>query len=200
MRLALALLLAVGGCGSDPVDPAPPVRVQVEIGDAPTLGPADAPVTFVEFADYECPFCGDAKDDVDRVLRDYGDRVRFVYKQFPLAYHAHAHLASQAALAAHAQGQFWAYHDTLYAHQSALGRTALESYASTLGLDLAAFRLALDERTHAAAVDADIAHGQAAGVRGTPTFFVNGRPIVGAVPYADLAEVIEEELRPDAGP
>jgi protein-disulfide isomerase len=172
----------------------PDQRVTVELGDAPTLGPTDAQVVVVEFGDFQCPYCGDEEPVVQRLLATYDGRVRFAYKQFPLWFHTDAFLASEAALAAHAQGAFWPYHDLLYAHQAALARADLESYAAELGLDLDAFRAALDEHTFAAAVDADVAQGTALGVPGTPCFFVNGRMGAGALDYDTLAAAIDEEL------
>ncbi len=129
---------------------------------------------------------------VDQLVARYPTDVRFVFKQFPLNFHANAHLAAEAALAAHAQGRFWPYHDLLFAHQSALARADLEGYATQIGLDLTAFRAALDNHTDAAAVDADVHQGESLGVAGTPAFFFNGRLVTGAVPYDDLVAAVEE--------
>ena len=172
----------------------PDQRVTVEVGDAPTLGPADATVTVVEFGDFQCPYCGDVEPVLQQLLVTYEGQIRLAFKQFPLWFHSHAYLAAEAALAAQAQGAFWPYHDRLYASQGALLREDLESYAAELGLDLDAFRTALDAHTYAPAVDADLAQGEALGVPGTPCFFVNGRMGAGALPYEALAAVIDEEL------
>lgn len=169
-------------------------RVTVTVGDAPALGPADAKVTLVEFGDFQCPYCGDEEPVLRQLRADYDGRVRFVFKQFPLSFHEHAQLASEAALAAHAQGQFWPYHDSLYDHQPDLERSDLESYAEDLALDMTKLRAALDDHTYAAAVAADYAEGDALGVPGTPAFFINGRLGAGAMSYASLAAVIDEEL------
>ncbi|MCC6522760.1 MAG: thioredoxin domain-containing protein [Polyangiaceae bacterium] len=195
MRRLVVLGLAglLGACtGSEFADA--DARMTVDVGAAPTVGPADAAVVFVEFADFECPYCGLEEPVVRQLMADYADRVLFVYKHFPLSFHPHARLAAEASLAAQAQGQFWAYHDVLYANQDALGRTALDGYAQSLGLDMTAFAAALDQHTEAPAVDADKAQGEALGVPGTPTFFINGRMGVGALDYDVLAEVIDEEL------
>jgi protein-disulfide isomerase len=167
----------------------------VEVGDAPTQGPASARVVVVEFGDFECPYCGAEETVVTQMLSDYAGRIRFAFKEFPLAsIHPYAELAAEAALAANAQGKFWPYHDALYANQSAIQRSDLDDYASMVGLDQKKFDAALDDGTFKAAVAADVAQGTALGVAGTPTFFVNGIAVVGAVPYADLQSVIDAQL------
>ena len=167
----------------------------VDIGDSPSQGPASAKVVVVEFGDFECPYCGEEEPVVTQMLSDYAGRIRFVFKEFPLAsIHPYAELAAEAALAANAQGKFWPYHDALYANQSALGRSDLDTYASQLGLDLTKFDAALDDGTYVAAVAADVTEGTALGVDGTPTFFINGIAVVGAVPYSDLQSVIDAQL------
>lgn len=172
----------------------PEQRQVVEVGNAPTLGPADAQVVLVEFADYQCPFCADEQPVVTRLLENYAGQLRFAFKQFPLSYHAHAYLAAQAALAAYAQDSFWPYHNLLFSHQRALTRNDLESYAATLGLDLAAFNAAIDTGAAQAAIEADVAQGDALGIGGTPAFFVNGRLGEGALSYQVLAAAIDDEL------
>jgi protein-disulfide isomerase len=169
-------------------------RVTVSVGDAPALGPADAKVTFVEFGDFECPYCGEEETALRKLRKDYDGRVRFVFEQFPLPFHEYAQLAAEASLAANAQGKFWPYHDSLYDHQPDLAREDLESYATDLGLDMTKFRAALDEHTYADAVAAQAKEGEALGVPGTPCFFINGRIGVGAMAYESLAAVLDEEL------
>ena len=160
-------------------DAALPAPVTVDVGDAPTMGPASAKVTVVEFGDFECPYCGEEEPVVEQMLKGYEGRIRFAFKEYPLAsIHPYAELAAEAALAANAQGKFWPYHDALYASQSALARSDLDTYASQLGLDMKAFDAALDDHTFAAAVAADVAQGTALGVQGTPTFFIQGIAVV----------------------
>lgn len=167
----------------------------VTIGSAPTDGPASARVTFVEFGDFECPYCGAEEPVVQKLRSDYAGRIRFVFKEFPLSsIHPFAELAAEAALAANAQGTFWPFHDALYAHQGALARSDLDGYATSLGLNRTAFDAALDQGTYASAVAADVAQGTSLGVGGTPTFFVNEIEIVGAVPYATIQSVIDQQL------
>lgn len=172
-----------------------PGPVSVAVGDSPSEGPSSAKVTVIEFGDFECPYCGMEEPVVTQLLQDFAGRIRFVFKEFPLSsIHPFAELAAEAALAANAQGKFWPYHDTLYANQLALAEGNLEDYAATLGLDTATFDRALTQHTYASAVAADVAEGMSVGVDGTPTFFINGIMVVGAVPYSELAGVINDEL------
>jgi protein-disulfide isomerase len=138
-------------------------------------GPADAPVTLVEYGDYECPYCGMAHPIVKRAQRELGDQLRFVFRNFPLAeMHPHARLAAQAGEAAGAQGRFWEMHDMLFEHQYALEPQDLIGYAKSLGLDVPRFEHDLEAGTYAKKVRDDFRSGVRSGVNGTPTFFVNG--------------------------
>jgi protein-disulfide isomerase len=139
-------------------------------------GPATAPVTLVEYGDYECPYCGEAYPIVKVVQRRLGDRLRFVFRNFPLAeLHPHAQQAAEAAEAAGAQGQFWPMHDVLFEHQRALDGAHLRRYAAELGLDEGRFDRELSGHTYAGRVREDLLSGARSGVNGTPTFFLNGR-------------------------
>ncbi len=138
-------------------------------------GPANAPVTLVEYGDYECPYCGAAYPIVKEVQARMGDSLRFVFRNFPISTaHPRAEQAAEAAEAADAQGQFWPMHDMLYEHQSRLGEQALHGYAEELGLDVAAFDKELAEHAHADRVHEDFLSGVRSGVNGTPTFYING--------------------------
>jgi protein-disulfide isomerase len=138
-------------------------------------GPDDAPVTLVEYGDYECPYCGMAHPIVKRAQRELGKQLRFVFRNFPLAEsHPHARLAAQAAEAAAAQGKFWEMHDMLFEHQDGLEPEDLTGYAKSLGLDTAKFARDLESGTYAKRVRDDFRSGVKSGVNGTPTFFVNG--------------------------
>ena len=206
MRLSVvaAVCVASAACSSTSASTSSPEggansAVTVEVGDAPSQGPASARVTVVEFGDFECPWCGQEEPVVTQMLSDYAGRIRFVFKEFPLgSVHPYAEPCAEAALAANAQGKFWPFHDTLYAHQSALTRADLDGYASTLGLDMTQFDAALDQGTFKSAVAADVAQGKSLGVTGTPTFFVNGVAVAGLVPYSQLQGVINQQLA--AGP
>jgi protein-disulfide isomerase len=138
-------------------------------------GPATAPVTLVEYGDYECPFCGQAYVIVQELQRRLGDGLRFVFRNFPLTdAHPHAEHAAEAAEAAAAQGRFWEMHDYLYEHQRALDDGHLLEAAERLGLDVARFQEELEAHTHAARVREDFMSGVRSDVNGTPTFFING--------------------------
>jgi protein-disulfide isomerase len=138
-------------------------------------GPDDAPITLVEYGDYECPYCGMAYPIVERARKALGNQLRFVFRHFPLAEaHPHARLAAQAAEAAGAQGKFWEMHGTLFEHQDALEPDDILGYARSLGLDLARFTRELESGMYSRKVRDDFRSGVRSGVNGTPTFFVNG--------------------------
>jgi len=169
-------------------------------GDHPQRGPADAPVTIVEYSDYQCPYCRQAEGTLHQVFRDYGDQVRLVYMDFPLHNHAQAMDAAQAARCAGEQGHFWEYHDALLSAQSQLSPYLLVNLAGQLGLDAASFGSCVSERRYENAIRADMAAGARAGASGTPTFFVNGHPLRGAPSYAEFAATIERALKPGSEP
>ena len=138
-------------------------------------GPADAPVTLLEYGDYECPYCGAAYPIVKEVQARIGERLRFVFRNFPITTsHPHAKRAAEAAEAAAAQGSFWRMHDVLYENQKRLSDEDLRTYAQQVGLDLDVFDRELAEHVHAARVQEDFMSGVRSGVNGTPTFYVNG--------------------------
>ena len=138
-------------------------------------GPDDAPVTLVEYGDYECPYCGMAHPVVKRAQRELGNQLRFVFRNFPLAEaHPHAQTAAQAAEAAGAQGRFWEMHDIVFEHQDALEVKDLLGYAASLGLDAEQIARDLEAGTYVKRVKEDFRSGVKSGVNGTPTFFVNG--------------------------
>jgi protein-disulfide isomerase len=149
-------------------------------------GSADAPVTLLEYADFECPFCGQAFRELKRLERAAGDRLRFVFRHFPLTQaHPHARLAAEAAEAAGAQGKFWEMHDTLFTHQRALELSDLLAYADDLGLDTARFARDLEQHRFSPKVRRDFMEGVRSGVNGTPTAFINGERWDG--PFTDAA-------------
>jgi protein-disulfide isomerase len=150
-------------------------------------GPEDAPITLVEYGDFECTYCGRAEDVLRKLRSRLGDDVRLVWRHLPLGdLHPHAQLAAEAAEAAAAQGAFWAMHDLLLTHQQALAYADLLRYAERLGLDSASVRTELDSHTHTARVGRDLASAHASGVAGTPTFFINGKRHEGATDVASL--------------
>jgi protein-disulfide isomerase len=172
-----------------------PPRQQIATANSPAKGPANAPIELVEFSDFQCPFCFRAHPTVDQVLKAYGDRIRFVYRHYPLPNHPNARPAAEASACAAEQGKFWPYHDRLFATQSKLSDSDLKQDAAELGLDPAKFNACVDSRKFKAEVDADLRDGEAAGVNGTPAFFINGRLINGAQPFDTFKKVIDEELQ-----
>jgi protein-disulfide isomerase len=163
--------------------------------DAPSVGPENAKVTIVEFSDFQCPFCSKAATATTDLKKKYADKVRIVFRQFPLNFHDKAHVASQAALAAHAQGKFWEFHDKAFANQSALDRPALEKYAQELGLKMDEFKKALDDKKFAPAVDADLELGKQVNVQGTPTMFINGKRVQNPTDVEAVSKTIDEALK-----
>lgn len=173
-----------------------PPRTKVEVAaNDPVRGPADAAVTIVEFSDFQCPFCARGKATVDQVVERYGDKVRVVFRDFPLPMHRDAPKAAEAGQCAAEQGKFWEMHDKMFENQAALGVDALKKSAADLGLDAAKFNECLDSGKHAEDVKKDTESGQSFGVSGTPAFFINGRMISGAQPFENFAKVIDDELQ-----
>ena len=173
---------------------APEVFAQTLKPGAGEFGKADAKVIIVEFSDFQCPYCVRAADATKILKGKYADRVRIVFRQFPLSFHQNAHLAAQASLEALAQGKFWEMHDKMFANQRELERPALEKYAQEIGLDMKKFKTALDAGTHKAAVDADMELGQKVGVQGTPTMFINGEKVPDPSNADAVGQKIEELL------
>jgi protein-disulfide isomerase len=182
------------GCHANDDASADSQVVDVELGAAPSRGPAAAPVTLVVFTDFECPFCKKAEETVRAMEKAYSGKLKIVYKSAPLPFHEHARLAAKAALAANRQGKFFEYRDALFEHQDALDRDALVGYAAALGLDVERFRADLDDKALDAAIDADGAQVEKLAVKGTPTFFVNGRRVIGAQPEGVFRATIDTAL------
>jgi len=157
-------------------------------------GSSKAQVTIVEFSDFQCPYCSRVLGTLDKLMKDYPDKVRVFFKHNPLPFHSDAPLAAQAAVAADKQGKFWQMHDILFKNQSALKRENLEKYAAEIGLDVAKFKKDIDAPETKKQVDEDLDLGKKLGVQGTPNFFINGRPIRGAVPYEQFKSAVDDEL------
>jgi len=167
--------------------------VDVAVGDGAVKGKADAPVTIIEFSDYECGFCKRVEPTVQQVLKVYGDKLRFAYRHYPLPFHAEARPAALASLCANEQGKFWPYHEKLIAATD-LTAANLQQLATDSGLDRKKFDECVKAEKFNAVIDADLEAGQAAGVNGTPAFFINGRMLDGAQPFEKFKEIIDEEL------
>ena len=177
-----------------------PFRLDIATEGHPSLGAADAPVTLVEFSDFECPYCLAMFSNLKTLQRDYGEKVRVVFRQFPLnSIHPHAQKAAEASLCAADQGKFWELHDAMFEDQGSLAVSDMEKKAEFLGLDVARFQNCLSDARYADRVKQDVAAGTAAGVIGTPAIFVNGRPLLGSVPYDRIVKLVDEELKSFGG-
>ncbi len=176
----------------------PAVDIQTfEIGQNDHVrGNFDAPVTLVEFSDFECPFCERVFPTLNKILSDYQGKVRLVYKYFPLNFHPNAQKAAEAAECASEQGKFWEYHDKLFANQpSGFGIDKFKQWAKDLGLNAAQFNSCLDSGKYAQKVQQDFQEGQQKGVNGTPATFVNGQLVSGAQPYNVFKQAIDNLLK-----
>ena len=216
--ILLAVLLGIGGfvagnliskkSADNGADSAEPTEAAAEAGDVerykipvddkqPTLGPDDALVTIVEFSEFECPFCKRVLPTVEQIKKEYGDKVRFVWRNNPLPFHKNAGPAAQVAMEAFAQGgddKFWKLHDKLFENQKALDRANLEKLAGEVGLDAGKVKAALDGNTHNSVIKADQAIANQFGARGTPNFFINGRQLRGAQPFPQFKAIIDDEI------
>ncbi len=171
-----------------------PPRLDVSVGDDPSLGIDKAQVTIVAFSDFQCPSCARFVPTIKQLKARYGDKVRIIFRDFPLPIHKEAPKAAEAASCANEQGKFWEMHDKLFNNQNNLQIQDLKRYAADIGLDLADFNQCLDSGKYAKEWQEDMADGSRYGVSGTPTFFINGRLVVGTVPYEVFTQIIEEEL------
>lgn len=186
-----------------PEKPTGPVDVSAD--DDAVLGDKNAPVTLIEFSDFQCPFCRKfAEDTLPQLKKEYIDtgKAKLVYRDYPLPFHAGATPAAEGGECAKEQGKFWQYHDTLFQEQAKQGNGTVEftvddlkKWAVQAGLNGNSFNQCLDSGKYKDEVAKDLADGEKAGVSGTPTTFVNGTPIVGAQPFAALKTVIDEELK-----
>jgi protein-disulfide isomerase len=189
-----------GGVSSAPdvaaAEPTSIPRFDIPLDDDPRLGPDGAEITIVEFSDFECPYCRSFHNETfKRLMETYEGRIQFVYRDFPLtSIHPDAFSAAEAANCALEQDAFWDYHDLLFSGELGLGQEAYSSYASQLGLDVGAFEQCLTEGKYTAEVQADYDYAAELGIRSTPTFFINGLPLVGAQPYEVFSQVIDKEL------
>jgi len=179
-----------------PQQPQDVVRYDVPENDNPSIGPQDAPITLIEFSDYQCPYCQRWHDEVfTRLLEDYPDQVRIVFRDFPLtSIHPEAAPAAEAANCANEQGVFWEFHNKLFGGEYALGQQAYSQYAADLGMDTQSFEECVSSGRYSDEVQADFQFAAKMGVQSTPTFFLNGIPLVGAQPYEVFQQVIEMEL------
>jgi len=160
----------------------------------PVKGDPEAPITIIEFSDFQCSFCFQAQATLDQIFDAYGDDVKLVFRHYPLPFHENAENAALASMCAYEQDNFWEYHDQLFENQEDMTMTNLKKWAADLGLDTEKFNSCLDNQTYKEQIDKDIGDAQAVGVSGTPAFFVNGQRLVGAQPFEAFQAVIDAEL------
>lgn len=172
-----------------------PPRVAVGDGGSPSRGRTDAAVTIVEFSDFECPYCARVEPTLTRLRERYGEDVRFVFRDFPLAMHPGAAKAAEASHCAGEQNKFWEMHEKLFANQRRLDIANLKLFANDLTLDRTKFDQCLESGRYSDVVTKSADAGAAVGVTGTPAFFINGRFLSGARPFEDFAQVIDDELQ-----
>ena len=170
--------------------------IEVGTGGRPEKGPKDAPVTMIVFSDYECPFCRRAEETVEKVLKDYQGKIRYVFRDYPLPFHAKARPAAVAANCANAQGKYWEFNQKLFTGE--LTPEGLKKIAGELGLDTKKFDECMAKNDQKS-IDQDLADGAAVGVNGTPAFFINGRMLSGAQPYEAFKQLIDEEIAKSGG-
>jgi protein-disulfide isomerase len=171
-------------------------KANVEVGKAPVFGDKKAPVTVVIWSDFQCPFCSRVEPTLKQVRDEYKGKVKIAWKNQPLSFHPNAMPAAEAAMAAYEQGndKFWAMHDKLFEHQSELSPALYDSIAKQIGLDMNKFHASIEGHKAQAAIQADMAAGAQLGASGTPTFFINGRKLVGAMPFDSFKQIIDAEL------
>ena len=163
--------------------------------DDPSVGQRDAKVVIVEFSDFQCPFCAELRPVLKQAIKNYSDRVLFIYRDFPLVTeHQQALLGAMAGECAHEQGKFWEMHDKIFENQDGITEAALKSYAVQLGLNNIQFGDCLSTSKYLDEIERDLQDGYAAGVRATPTLFINGGMVSGAIPYDTLEKIITSEL------
>jgi protein-disulfide isomerase len=175
------------------VELAPPAA-SVDLAGATFLGPKDAPVVLVEFADYQCPYCQKVHPDLQKLQKEFGDKIAIAYKDFPLPMHPFAEKAAEAARCAGVQGKFWEFHDKLFVDKK-LEPADLKEDASALRLNTTQFDACLDSGSQTAAVQKDAGEGKRLGLTGTPSFFANGHFFSGAVTYDALRDMVAQQLK-----
>ena len=172
-----------------------PPRVDVAISETtPSRGPANAPIVLVEYTDYQCPYCSRVQPTITALMERYEGQVLHVFKNLPLPNHQQAQLASEAALCAQDQGQFWEFHDWLFENQRTMNKDSMVAESGELGMDAELFAACVDQHTYTETVDADMREARGFGITGTPGFMINGRVVSGAQPIENFEKIIDEEL------
>ncbi|HVM71541.1 MAG TPA: DsbA family protein [Anaerolineales bacterium] len=203
MLIPIAFFMGLGGGylawgsnqASSAADSGQARRVTVATNGYPSVGPSNAPITIVEFSDYQCPYCQAWDLQVyQQLMASYPNKIRFVYRDLPLPMHPEAVPAAEAADCAGEQGAYWKYHDALFNQQYGLNRAAYEHYAADLGLNSKAFAACLDSQRYLSKIQANANDAANVGLNSTPSFVINGRVLIGALPFSDFKTVIDEEL------
>ncbi len=177
-----------------PRRPDPAREYKVAVGTSPVRGDAEAAITIVEWSDFQCPYCLRAAPTLAQIEKEYGDKVRLVFKHLPLSIHAKAPAAHAASEAAHRQGKFWEMHDKIFENQRDLAPETLERYAGEIGLDVERYKRDIVSAAVKKQIDEDMQQARDLGVTGTPAFFINGRFLSGAQPFANFKSVIDSAL------
>jgi len=174
----------------------PKMQVNVDVGKAPIFGKEGAAVTVIEFSDFQCPFCSRAADTVNQIKKKYGSKIKLAFKHFPLPMHQNARPAAEASMCVNEQGteKFWKFHDAAFKNQDKLDKTNLEKYAKDSGADVKKFSECMTSKKYAEYIQKDMDYGEKIGVKSTPTFFINGQILSGALPIESFSEVIDDEL------
>lgn len=190
------LIWGQGSPQAAPSAPAQTTRLSVEADDDPALGPAEAPITIIEFSDFQCPYCQRWHEQVfAQLMKEYEGKIRFIYRDFPLkSIHPQAVPAAEAADCALAQNAYWEFHNALFSNQYGLSAEAYLHYAADLGLETNAFQQCLNSRQFSAEVESDFRYAEQIGLTSTPSFFINGIPVIGAQPLEVFKQIIEQEL------
>src|SRR3954451_24052109 len=179
--------------------PAPPKLlgdpIPISIAGSPSMGPQDAPVTLVEWSDFQCPYCYKGAAQLDAVLKAFPTQVKLVFREYPLEIHSQAALAAAAAIAAHKQGKFWPLHDAMFAHRQDLSKPSITAMAAQTGVDMKRFIAYWQAKDTLSAVMRDMQEGEKAGVEGTPTVFINGQHYNGSLELDPMRTVIDAELK-----
>lgn len=172
-----------------------PPRLDAKVREHnPTRGPELAPVTLIEYTDFQCPYCGRSQATLEALRERYGKRIRFVFKNLPLPMHQNSRSAAEAAMCAKDQGKFWEMHDWLFANHTKLGQENILKQAEKMGLDVEALKKCINDKVHSSEIDQDVEEAQSFGITGTPGFIINGRLLTGAQPVENFESVINEEL------
>ena len=171
----------------------------IPVGTSPTKGPKDAPITIVEFSDFQCPYCSRANNTVEQIIKNYDGKVRLAFKNLPLPFHNEAKPSAAAALAAGEQGKFWEFHDALFANQRKLNTEFYMKTAKDLGLDIEKFKKDMKSEKVNKQIEDDMKLARENGISGTPGFFINGVAVKGAQPFPVFKQVIDRWLEENKG-